>query len=310
MIRPIQRLWLLAVLIIGLSVGFGTAAGVHAQDLSQDSLTDQSWDLLWSNNFTEAEHGFRQAVEADKKNGAARRGLLLALCSLGKDDETMKVLEEHSKHSIGGVFDFFIPAYFEYNASLESRKYAELQLEYVKRLLDKTKGPLPDRMIVQALVGSVAYGAGDFDLARKTGEKLNRLKGWYILGPFDNTSGSGHRKDHIGDSGYALDHVYEGKFGQPIFWFSPPKPQIDGTISPTNHLYRTIYTTNYLCLDIEVSEETPAAVSLSYFSDTQFYFDGNLIFDGKAETGGDEIKHWETVLSPGCSSEERSAHSR
>jgi hypothetical protein len=192
-----------------------------------------------------------------------------------------------------------MPSYLELNTDMESREYAESLFEYMKRLSDETKKPLPDKRAVMGRLIGYAVGAGDFDSAKKTGEKLNRLQGWYILGPFDNTSGSGHRKDYLAKAGYSLDSTYVGKFGQPVSWFSPPRTQIDGSITATNHTHRTIYTTTYLCLDIEVSKETPSVVSMTQHCDIHFYFDGTLVFDGKSETGGEEIRHWETLLSPG-----------
>ncbi len=288
--RAIPTLFACAVLIAV------CAAGAVAEE-SGNPLSS-GWEALWTNEFTEAERFFRAAISAGGDEGSARRGLILALLARGKDDPFHDELTTYARKVPVSPYDFFVPEVARLYSELNSREYHETLFDY-SRNLGRGKNLAPvDRRVYKALASDYALLAGEGRTAKKLGEELNRIDRWYLLGPFDNTSGSGHGKDHA-DTKFPTRAPYTGKFGQSITWFTPRLVSLSRAISPSEYFHQSRNTTAYLRTVAEIKKAGTYLISVGYSGDMEFRINEVLVGEGSRHAGGDEVLQWHVDLPSG-----------
>jgi len=286
-----RNLWL-----IGLSILFLAAPALcAAQTPAASDAASAGWEALWTNEFTKAEHLFEAALKADDDDQSARRGLVLAALALGEDDLVYEQLESYGDRIPSGPFDFFLPQAVQQFSDLDSRDFYRMLLDYADNLAKGRELPPVDRRVYESLASHYAYLAGDGGAVKRIAKRLNRVEDWCILGPFDNTSGCGHRKDHA-DTKYVLSAPYVGKFGQHINWLTPDLIGLDRSITPTHYFHKQYNTTAYIRTVVELKEVGTYLISVGHVGAMEFRINDVLVHEGSRLAGGEEILHWHVDL--------------
>jgi tetratricopeptide (TPR) repeat protein len=282
----------------GLVLAFlGAGALPGAAEDGTDGAAASGWSALWSNNFAVAEQQFRAALRIDRHDDSAHRGLVLALLARGKDDPLHEALDDYAREVPAGPSDYFLPDLIYWFCDIGSRDYHESLHDFAERLASSCAEPVDARMC-WSQAARFALMAGDRGAAEKAVAQLHRIDAWYLLGPFDNTSGCGHRRDHA-YGGRPTQAPYRGKFGQTISWFTPELVGLDGRISPTGYFHHNLYTTAYARAAVRIPAARTYLVSVSYAGDMEFSVNDVPVGMGSRHTGGDEALHWLIDLPEG-----------
>ncbi|MBD3347730.1 MAG: DUF3857 domain-containing protein, partial [Candidatus Eisenbacteria bacterium] len=274
-------------------------APAHARGAgaTEDAVAD-GWSALWSNDYATAERLFSSALSVDDDDHGARRGLLLAALALGRDDLVLEQLEEYADRAPTSPYDYFVPRVTGQVSEMDSRKYYETLARFAERLAgDGDMAPV-DRRMCRGLACRYAYMAGDKGAVRDLAEDLNRIDAWSILGPFDNTSGSGHAARHPGVR-FSTEATFSGKFGQSIEWFTPARVALDRSLCPTAYFHQDMNTTAYVRTVAQVDEPGRYLISLGHEGDVRFLINGTLIHEADRLEGGTEVAHWHVELPEG-----------
>lgn len=289
------------VLALGVTAWFTGLLGGAASSAADQGATDSraaAWTHLWSNDFAEAESAFAALAAADKKDAEALRGLILAQLARGKDDEAVASLKSYTRLLPASPYDMLLPDLVDQNTGLSSRAFYDVLLDYAKRLREAKGLSVVDRRRATILAIKYALNAGRADEARRLTQSLNRVQYWALLGPFDNTSGCGHKRMHLANWSYSPETV-SGKFGQKINWFKPLLVGNDNSITPNRYFSRDTYTTAYLRTNFDLPRAGTYLVSVSYRGDMTFLLNRTVVHEGSRLAGADELLHWLVDLPAG-----------
>jgi tetratricopeptide (TPR) repeat protein len=285
--RPWRSILLLCLLVVILPGG------------SLGGEETEAWDNLWGNDYLSAEQQFREITKQDKENVSALRGLLLSRSALGRDLTILDDLKEYSEGAPHSPFDLYLLSWLDKHNGLHNSKYYETLVKFAGQLSKSESYGLVDRRMAMDKMVDYYRILGKANDLNKTAEKLNRIMDWQILGPFDNTSGSGHKKDFI-DIDYIPSGVeYKGKFGQKIKWFRPELVDLGGEICTTAYFHKKNYTTSYARTQLKTGKAGQYLLSVGYQGDTEIYVNGHRVFQGDRDSGGSEVVQLLLNLSVG-----------
>ncbi len=285
------------MVVAAASLTCGPAFSGAAQDVSP---ARNGWEALWANDFASAEQYFTAALNADRKNDSAQRGLVLALLARGRDDALHEALDDYARRVPASSYDYFVPDVVYLYSDLASRDYHESLYDFAGRLAESGEvGPI-DRRMYWSTTARYALMAGDERAVERAAERLNRIDTWYVLGPFDNTSGCGHKREHA-YSGRPTDAPYRGKFGQTISWFTPELISPDRLVHLTGYFHHDVNTTGYARTTVRMPRPGTYLVSVGYTGEMEFAINDVVIGEGSRHAGGDEVLHWLVDLPAGTS---------
>ncbi len=272
---------------------------VFAFSSSLAASNDSAWGLLWTNDYQGASASFSRILAADKDNQDARRGLLMAQLALGNETGVLETLKDYTPKAPHSQYDYLLLGWLEHNTDMEGKQFRKLMYEFARQLAkDKQLDPVSKRWIVSKELNYLQE-LGVKDEILKCAQPLNRISDWTLLGPFDNTSDSGHRKDHVANFNFEPQTKYTGKFGQPIHWFHPRVYSLDGTFAPQQYFFRKKFTTAYAQTRVGVKEAGTYMLSVGYSGDVDLYLDGELFRQCPRESSADESLHWLVDLPAG-----------
>ena len=152
---------------------------------------DEGWAALWRNDIAGAVAEFERALEADDKDIWARRGLVVTYLSRGYDRDVIDQLEKLASLEDADALDYLLTQWV-YKAILTCGRDEERFLKICERFSKNRSMDRLDRRVVLDGLMSFSMSTGDTEKTEKAAKELNRLNKWSILGPFDNTSMSGH----------------------------------------------------------------------------------------------------------------------
>jgi len=256
--------------------------------------TGTGWDALWSNDFTTAIEAFNKTDDA-----ASRRGLLLAQLALDRDPEAVETLGRYLDALTGAPTDAYALDYTVRHLNLNGTTLAKMLTEGYQSLAESESLAPIDRRRYLDMQQQMALFAGDRGTVRNLAEDLNRISDWGVLGPFDNTSGSGHGKEFVRLVAFNPRETFDGKFGQPIHWFQPVLLPLDGSISPSHHFYQNDNTTSYVRTAVKIPETGQYLLSLGFEGDVEIKINGEVLHDAHQEIAGRERLHWQITLPSG-----------
>ena len=286
-------------LITTLAVAALAAALVVFIPADASALTAaDGWDALWANDCTEAEVLFRQAIEEDKDDPAAWRGLLFTHLLLGRDEHLAENLENYARRSRGEPCDWYLAQMIDKLTGVDSKAHYESLHKFVKRLADNDDLPPIDRRVLLDQQANYAYLCGKPDEAADLARELGRVRNWSVLGPFDNVSGAGHSRQHI-DDWDPKGIQYTGKYGQQIGWNTPALVGLDRNFVASRYFAQEEETTAYLRTVVDLEHVGRYVLSLSHSGDIELWVDGEHLFSGSRKNSGQEIAHWELSFSKG-----------
>ncbi|MBZ0268482.1 hypothetical protein K8I85_10035, partial [bacterium] len=263
-----------------------------------------AWDDLWGSHLDRAITVFRGILEEkDKRNAidemSARRGLALAYLQRGHERAALDTVLDLEGEEQAGPMEFLLASWIYSQTSTHGKDEREFQ-KLFEKLADRERMTPLDRRFVLSRVGHFALSNGDAGKARKIGDELNRIRSWSILGPFDNTSGSGHGRDDLdGATRVSSDVAYTGKAGQSFHWTNPRVVSLLGDVDFDNHFARSRSISAYAGACIEVEKSGPYLLSFARTGALRVVLDSTLLCDLLDEASQNEYHHFEVDLPAG-----------
>lgn len=259
---------------------------------------EAGWDFLLDNRLARAESAFREALAADKDSGAAHRGLLVALACQGRDDMLEAALREYTRHAKGEPADYYLVEFLYRSTTMGTTSYIRSLYEFTDRISKRSGLHVLDRRLFQEQAMLFAQLSGMVARTADMRESLGRIHHWAMLGPFDNTSGAGVRRQYL-ESCNPDTVGHTGKQELPIKWFFPQCVGLDGSVTPSRHFHLKEDTTAYLRTVIDVPDAGAYLLSCGYAGDIEIHIDQARLLQGRRTGGGGESAHWRLDLPAG-----------
>lgn len=260
--------------------------------------TGRAWALLWDNQPRQAQKAFEEALASNPGDCDARRGLILCNLYVGDDRRVVEEIEELSKADGAGPEDCLLVSW-TYLRTLTTKKDEKTFRAALDRLASKKAFDPFDRRHILDRAAGFAYREGDLGSLRDLEKKLHRITAWSILGPFDNTSGSGHGKDYIASRTLSADREYVGKAGQKFTWHQPKVLGLLGELRFGVHFHRSEWITAYAGTKIGVTRPCDAVLSLGTCGSFVVELDGTRLLDEEKRSDQREFYHFAVRLEPG-----------
>ena len=258
---------------------------------------DAAWTDLWANRFDAAATGFAELAEDGDTE--ALQGQLLAELALGRSVEAAATLKRYLEELPRETSDFEVVTLAIGYLDLEDRELSADLADGLSRLAKDDDLDTIDRRRVLGLQQRLARAAGDRGKVRDLTGELNRITAWGVLGPFDNTSGSGHAQPFIRTAAYDPYERFDGKIGQPVRWFQPDLLPYDGSIHPSHYFQQHEYTTSYVRTAVKIPDAGEYLLSLSFAGDVEVSINDQPLADVSHEIAGPERLHWRVTLPRG-----------
>ncbi|MEE9269901.1 MAG: DUF3857 domain-containing protein [Candidatus Krumholzibacteria bacterium] len=266
---------------------------------SAAATTEAGWRALWNNQLVAARKHFEQVLQNNKQDISAQRGLVIALFSRGNERAAIEALGKLSEMKQAETIDFLL-AMWVYQLAVTSGADDKDFREMCKRFAERDAIDALDRRPIYAATINFALSTGDWKHARSLSEKLNRIDKWSILGPFDNTSGSGHARTHIDEAGMRNpQRRFRGKAGQEFEWLHPKVLDRGRTINFSNHFARSTAITAYAGCTITTKKAGVYVLSLTTDGAVSVLLDGDEILNDDVVSGHGEFHHFEVGLNAG-----------
>ena len=183
-----------------------------------------------------------------------------------------------------------------YQRMVTSGKEEELFLWMCGELADRKRMHPLDKRVIMNGATQFALAAGKKSEAKDVGKDLNRINKWSILGPFDNTSGSGHAKPYVDHTDLRdKNKVFVGKAGQKFSVHEPEVLALDRTINFDSHFARSTDITAYAGCVIHVKDQRPYILSISAFGSLVVELDGEEILESEDVASRPEL-HQEVFI--------------
>lgn len=267
----------------------------------------QGWAALWDNRLDEAIQFFQDALAKDSPTrrsgaeaelGSARRGLSLAYLARGYERRAIDTVLSLAQGKEAAILDYLMVVWLYAETFTHGKDEESFQEVFESLAARKDLDPL-DRRVILAKAGEFALRNGDATTIRKTNRQLSRIHCWSILGPFDNTSWSGLKKDFLEGDQIDLTTAYTGKAGQKFTWRNLPKLSLLGEINFANQLARTAAISAYAGVSIDVHKAGTYLLSISKTGALSLALDGIVLLELDDETKQDEFYHFEVDLPQG-----------
>ncbi len=292
MTRKIIACWTLA---LALAL---TAVGKSGEQASSENNVDAAWNLIWTNHPSEAVDAFARKLAEDENNLSAWRGIAIAQLHSGDDRSAIESALRFAKLDGVNGLDAVLMQWIYGNTVTTGKDEKRFQRALEDLAKRKSIDPV-ERRVILARAQHFAQSNLDVDGARELTKKLHRITTWSILGPFDNTSGSGHQKDHLGDRKHMASKTYVGKAGQPIKWYNPEVLDVTGYICFENFLARSEGVTAYSGTRLVIENPGTYLLSLTKAGQLSVELDGHEILNCEDETGQLELYHFDATLAEG-----------
>lgn len=284
-------------LVIALSLSLALQlAAVHAG--AADGTSDPGWEALWRNDADAAESAFRARLASHRDDVDARRGLILSLFSRGRERTIVKEIDALCRTEGADAVDFLLTMWIYQLVATSGPDERTFQSSLQHLTEHGGVGPLDRRPILDA-VARFALDNGDAGSAKDVSKALGRIGNWWVLGPFDNTAGSGHGKDHLEGGGMNLLKKYEGKAGHHFAWRRLPVLNHENCVRFGNHFEHAVSSTDYAASVFELDAPTTLVLSLRRSGALTAIVDSHRIVDHDTPADQREVEHFEIDFPAG-----------
>jgi tetratricopeptide (TPR) repeat protein len=260
--------------------------------------SDPGWQALWRNDADAAESAFRARLRTDNQDLDAQRGLILALFCRGQERTIVKELEALSRMKGADATDFLLTMWLYRLVATSGPDEKTFQSSLQRLASHASIGPLDRRPILDA--GSLfALDNGDAGSTREVTKKLGRLGEWWVLGPFDNTSGSGHGKNYLGSDGMNLLKQYEGKAGIRFAWRKLRVLDLENCVRFGNHFEHSTGMTGYAATVFDLDAPATLVLSVRRTGALAVTVDSHLLMNDETRATRRELEHFEIDFPAG-----------
>lgn len=123
---------------------------------------------------------------------------------------------------------------------------------------------------------------GQLESAREIRQSLGLAERYWVIGPFDNSAGGGHRAPFAPELGLDLDAEVVGK-DRRLKWRSAGDAAVLGTLPISSLMYPAKDSTAYALVAIESAVEQAAAVRTGSTDALRLYLNGQEIYSSEAD---------------------------
>lgn len=186
-----------------------------------DSLSEAGWNFIKANQTDLAKKTFQEVIAQDKYNFRANLGLAFIF----EDEENLSQSWNHFEKALtssGNPHPYFFSALITPKISRRPDSGEKNVNEYFNSMIANGDSSGILRGMAYEHLGRNAKQHGDNKKADQFFSALNTVDDWMLVGPFDNTSGSGYEKVFPPETGFYPDSVYKGKNSIPVEWYAIP----------------------------------------------------------------------------------------
>ncbi len=204
--------------VISILVILFTATGAFANTERSNSLVADAWRAWAENNHQQVEAKFLSAIKEDRNNTKAYLGLSYLYALQRRDKESWDAF----KNILQTEANFYPYLYSAWTTSKMRLNY-DNQSSGIISLLEKLSEKADSGGVLKAManeqLGEYYQLKGDIAKSNLYYQKLNAIKDWMLIGPFENVSASGFDKAYLPEQEYDFSKTYEAKNGIPAKWF-------------------------------------------------------------------------------------------
>ena len=134
---------------------------------------------------------------------------------------------------------------------------------------------------------------GNADLTRHFGY----ITEWQVVGPFDNTDGTGFAKAYPPEAGVDFAAKYRGKTGEEMTWKPVQSAATYGTIDLNVDLDKFKDACAYAATDIIIEKDTPAEIRLNTPNSVQVFLNGAKVYEHEEYHHGDRFDQYSVTVT-------------
>ncbi|HVK37197.1 MAG TPA: DUF3857 domain-containing protein [Candidatus Kapabacteria bacterium] len=208
------RLLLASLAAVALALA---APSLNATPLPEpaDALLDDAWKAWEQGDQALVERRFNEALEKDARSSRAHLGLALLYSLQRRHDQALRSFR-NALESEPDVYPFIYASWY---APMLSEPDDALELKRGLATKADSLGIL--KAMANEVLASWSERRNDLDGLIAHSDRLNAVNEWTLIGPFDNTSASGHVNVYPPEGAYEATARYKGKNGVPTEWFRP-----------------------------------------------------------------------------------------
>lgn len=201
--------------------------------------SDDGWNFLAQNKLAKARDVFEKSAKSNSSDVRAWLGLTYEADLRDDTDESWRAYNKamHSAPQSAPYLFATINSQRFFRASVSQASAVEALLREAVNIPDKQG--ITRAMAIERL-GSLAEQNGNLDEARSWYNKLGAISTWRIIGPFENTAGSGYDRLFAPEVFDDTAAVYAGTDGGEVRWQTPPAFRVDRWIDLTLLTHRDI----------------------------------------------------------------------
>lgn len=198
------------------------------------SPLDKVWQALEKQDIELARLELNKLISQPETQTDATITLIL-LNTLEEKGKNLNIMQDVLP-KIENPSPYLFSLWFDNAVVYDYRKKDEDRLSFIKGFLNDNRLNGSIKAASNYVMGMHYLFANNISAAHKTWNKVQSIKDWQFVGPFDNTSGSGFDKNYG-----PLDHPepeakFVSKTNYNMHWFTPRNIQKDPWVSPIYHV--------------------------------------------------------------------------
>ena len=235
----------------------------------------EGWQLLVKNKPFESQKIFRKNLSSSDKKivGKAYRGLAFTAKFLGQNDTTMAML---FKSFLSDKDTLMLNAAWINTLSFGRDWIGHTFKDGYKvmKLLTKQPGVFNGEhssMLVERYVND-----GKLSKAQKIVDRMGIVRNFQMIGPFDNISGSGYKKEYPPEKELDLTKKYPGKDGAETKWFPFNNQKTNGWVF-TEYNYTALNAILYYYSNVHSQKEQTVLIGFGASGSFKVFLNDNIV---------------------------------
>lgn len=275
-----KTIYLLCILLC-----FSTSNLLFAQNHYQ-----KGWDYLNNADVDNAINSFEKALKDKATKEKAELTLTLLYSAIGKSERASELFNDFYDNTPDPGDELFA-LWFEEGVAGTHKKSAPYQHKLLKkiesdqRIKAKFEEIIKYRLLNQAMFSFNSASFIDYET------KMNSVKNWAVVGPFDNVMNSGYNKDFGVLRDPEMQKSFQSKYGSMVQWFAPPSTYSTGYFFKDYNFFSNnsiVYAQSF----IESPQEQDVIMKLGYSGSLKVWLNDSLAY-GEGERRACDIDYFQ-----------------
>jgi tetratricopeptide (TPR) repeat protein len=189
-----------------------------------DALLADAWKAWEQGDQGKVERTFRDVLAQDPTSSRAHLGLSLLYSLQRRNEDALRSLESAIAN------DRQSQPYIYANWYSPMLSQGDQALAIKRRLTEQGDSLGILTAMAHEVLGSYYERQNDVSAFAEQVAAINAIVDWKVIGPFDNTSASGHVNVYPPEGAFDAAASYKGKGGVPTSWFRPAATRPDGWV--------------------------------------------------------------------------------